>query len=268
MSSDDGNIFEDRTEESGDLIAASSALLTLLLSTCSVEKFMSELATLAADVVVPAASCGITARSNGHPVTVATSDPRAAQVDEVQYGENEGPCLETLNTGAVMDVPDLTAEARWPRYRPHALQQGVRSSLSIPLTVGETTVGALNLYGFTERAFAAAARAHLETFAGQATTALALLMRNIEQEERSGQLERALTSRSTIDQAIGVLMEQQHCTAEAAFQLLRTHSQNNNIKLRELAADIIERTAGRATTPGGRFATPVHAGKGSPRAGR
>ena len=207
---------------------------------------MSELATLAADVIVPPASCGITARTNGHPITVATSDLRASQVDEVQYGANEGPCLQALNTGAVIDVPDLREETRWPRYRPHALQHGVRSSLSIPITVGASTVGALNLYGFTERVFAAVARAHVETFAAQAATALALLMRNIEQEERSSQLERALTSRTTIDQAIGLVMGQQECTAEEAFQLLRAHSQNNNIKLRDVAAGIVERNAGRA----------------------
>ena len=255
MSNGDSNFDHESTSTSGDLLAASSALLTLLLSTSSVEGFMSELATLAADVIVPPASCGMTARTNGHPVTVATSDLRAAQVDEVQYGANEGPCLESLNTGAVIDVPDLLAETRWPRYRPHALQHGVRSSLSIPITVGETTLGAVNLYGDTERSFAAAARAHVETFAAQAATALALLMRSIEQEERSGQLERALTSRSTIDRAIGVLMCQQHCTAGEAFQLLRTHSQNNNIKLRDVAAGILERNTARAPS---REGTPAH----------
>ena len=246
MSNGDSNFDHESTSASGDIIAATSALLTLLLSTSSVEAFMSELATLAADVIVPPASCGITARTNGHATTVATSDIRASQVDEVQYGANEGPCLESLNTGAVIDVPDLLADTRWPHYRPHALQHGVRSSLSIPITVGETTLGALNLYGFTERAFPAAARAHVETFASQAATALALVMRNIEQEERSGQLERALTSRSTIDRAIGLLMGQQKCTPDEAFQLLRTHSQNNNIKLRDVAAGILERNTGPA----------------------
>ena len=52
---------------------------------------MSELATLAADVIVPPASCGITARTNGHPITVATQRPARSQVDEVQYGANKAP---------------------------------------------------------------------------------------------------------------------------------------------------------------------------------
>ena len=66
---------------------------------------MSELATLAADVIVPPGlCCGITAA--GRAATCVSMRPpgdrRAAQVDEVQYGANEGPCLEALNTGAVM----------------------------------------------------------------------------------------------------------------------------------------------------------------------
>jgi GAF domain-containing protein len=243
MSIGDSTHYPDEISLSRDPISASSALLTLLLSTSSVEGFMSELAGLAADVVVPAASCGITTRADGYPITVAFSDSRAAQVDEVQYGASEGPCLEAMNTGAVIDVPDLLGETRWPRYRPHALEHGVCSSLSIPLTADHTTAGALNLYGFAARAFPASARAQAEAFAGHAATALALLLRGIKQEERSGQLERALTSRSTIDQAIGVLIGQQHCTADEAFALLRAHSQNNNIKLRDVAAEIIARTS-------------------------
>lgn len=58
------------------------------------------------------------------------------------------------------------------------------------------------------------------------------------------QLEHALRSRSVIDQAIGVLMAQEKCTAEAAFDLLRRHSQNSNRKLRDVAADVITRLTG------------------------
>ena len=167
---------------------------------------MSELATLAADVIVPPASCGITACTNGHRSPWPRATCAAFEVDEVQYGANERPSsFQALNTGAVIDVPDLRERHAGRDTDRDALQHGVRSSLSIPITVGASTVGALNLYGFTERVFAAAARAHVETFAAQAATALALLMRNIEQEERSSQLERALTSRTTIDQAIGLL---------------------------------------------------------------
>lgn len=69
----------------------------------------------------------------------------------------------------------------------------------------------------------------------------------------SDELERALASRTTIDQAIGVLMAEQRCTADEAFDLLRSHSQNSNRKVRDLAADLIQGITG---TPGRRGPLP------------
>jgi AmiR/NasT family two-component response regulator len=73
-------------------------------------------------------------------------------------------------------------------------------------------------------------------------------MRFAKQAEVSEQLEQALSSRTVIDQAIGVIMGQQRCDAETAFALLRTHSQNNNLKLRDVAGDLITRLTGQAPT--------------------
>ena len=127
-----------------DLLTAFAALQSLLLDSPNLAGFLGDVARLAAGVV-PCASCGITVRRDGQPLTVASSDKWAEQVDEVQYGAGEGPCLDTLHTGAVIDVPDLAADGRWDGYRQHALEHGVRSSVSIPLAVGSATVGALNL---------------------------------------------------------------------------------------------------------------------------
>lgn len=236
-----------------DLVEAFGLLQSLLLAVQSVDDFLTEVAKLAAGVVQPPGSCGITVRRDGRPLTVASSDERAERLDEVQYSGGHGPCLDTLHTGAVIDVPDLAADGRWEGYRPHALKQGARSSVSIPLTVDGATVGALNLYGFRPHAFDAAARQHAETFASQAAAALTLLLRNAALAENSQQLERALTSRTVIDQALGILMAQQRCTADEAFALLRAHSQNNNRKLRDLAADLITRVSGRPPVPGRGF---------------
>jgi AmiR/NasT family two-component response regulator len=55
-----------------------------------------------------------------------------------------------------------------------------------------------------------------------------------------------LTSRSIIDQAIGILMAQQRCSAGAAFEILRSASQGRNTKLRTIAADIVRAVGGSA----------------------
>jgi len=237
----------------GDLVQALSALQSVMLSAQGVQGFLAELTKVAAGVADPVASCGLTVRRGGQPTTVASSDERAERIDEAQYSSGEGPCLETLETGAVRDVPDIAGETRWSDYRDRALELGVRSSLSIPLTSGGHNLGGLNLYGSRPNNFAGMVRQHAEIFAVQATTALLLVLRNADQTQQSAQLEQALSSRTVIDQAIGILMAQQQCTAEDAFALLRAHSQNNNRKLRDVASDLIGRVSGRPPSPGRRF---------------
>ena len=53
------------------------------------------------------------------------------------------------------------------------------------------------------------------------------------------QLRASLASRAVIDQAIGVIMAQQRCTATDAFAILRTASQNRNLKLRQVAEQLV-----------------------------
>jgi GAF domain-containing protein len=227
-----------------DLVSAFSRLQSLTLSTPRVGEFLSELAALAPQLGGPPMSASVTVRGEHDPFTVASSDEFANRVDEVQYDQGEGPCLEALRTGREIHVPELRADPRWPGYREHAVASGVRSSLSMPLTVGETTIGALNLYCTQPEAFDDRLRQGLGVFAAQAAAALAMVLRQARQDQVTTQLEKALASRTVIDQAMGILMAEQRCTADEAFALLRAHSQNTNRKLRDVAADIIERVSG------------------------
>lgn len=87
-------------EPADDDVAASIAeLQNLLLATSDIEDFLRELAALAARRVTSGSSCGITLQPNGRPLTVASSDTLADQVDEVQYSIGEGPCLHAMRSG-------------------------------------------------------------------------------------------------------------------------------------------------------------------------
>jgi GAF domain-containing protein len=234
---------------STELITVYGQLLNLLTDSPDLDEFLDQVVTLAARVVTPAAACGLTTRRDGQPFTVANSNDLANQVDEIQYGADEGPCLETLRSGQIVEVVDLSTDERWKRYRRHALTHGVVSSLSLPLAVDGETIGALNLYSTQVGAFIGSARAYAEAFASQCAAALTLILRHSAQSEIQQQLAAALASRSVIDQAIGVLMGQQRCTAAEAFELLRQASQHRNRKLRELAADLITNVTGQAPQP-------------------
>lgn len=245
------------TDSPPNMVETFGAVQSLLLNKRSIEGFLGELALLAAHIVEPPASVGITVSHEGQPVTVASSDDRATRVDEVQYEADDGPCLDSVRTGEVVSVPDQQRDQRWGTYAQQAREQGVCSSLSLPLMVDGATAGAMNIYVFDRPYAFDRRRQYAEVFAAQASTALTLVMRQAADRETSQQLETALTSRTAIDQALGILMAQQRCTADEAFDLLRRHSQNTNHKLRDVATELITRVSGQPPAEPRRFQHPT-----------
>lgn len=226
-----------------DLGGALSELVNLMLTTPSIEGFLGETARLAAGVA-DALDCGITLRRDQGPCTVASHGTLAAVVDEQQYGEGDGPCLQALRTGHVVEVVDVAQESRWGAYPALAMRHGVRSSLSLPLVVDGDPRGAVNLYAAVSHAFDAAARCRALAFSEQAAAALTVVSRQAQLTQLTEQLQAALASRSVIDQAIGIIVGRDRCSPDDAFALLRTTSQHQNRKLREIAADLVAATAG------------------------
>jgi GAF domain-containing protein len=231
------------------LSLAHAQLLHLLAEGPELEAFLTEAVRLAADSVPNAHACGMTLSRDLRAFTAAHSDSLAAQIDELQYGAHEGPCLDALHTGRLIEVDDLEKEQRWQRYRPHALEHGVAASLSHPLNVDGQTVAVLNLYARRPHAFTPADRQHAAILASQCAAALTVMLRQADQTLTQRQLAEAMHARSVIDQALGILMAQQRCTAEQAFDLLRAASSGRNRKLREIAADLIEKATGHPPQP-------------------
>ena len=72
-----------------------------------------------------------------------------------------------------------------------------------------------------------------------------MAVRIAERTAMSKHLQTALASRAVIDQALGIIMGQNRCTADKAFEVLRTASQNRNVKLRVIAAEMITAVSGQ-----------------------
>jgi len=222
------------------LSPALSELAGLLLSTESFTELVQEVAELAVRAVEPVVTCGITLAQADRVFTVAAADELANQLDEQQYELDTGPCLQALATGEVVDAPDLGVESRWDGYPTIAMGHGILSVYSVPLVVAGKPVGVLNLYAGTPNAFRVVDRQLAALVAGQAAIAVTAALRHYDEVTLSDHLRVALSSRSVIDQAIGIVMAQQRGTPARGFAALRTISQRRNIKLRVVAAELVE----------------------------
>jgi len=109
-------------------------------------------------------------------------------------------------------------------------------SMSVPMLASPPAIGALNLYTRAPGSLPDAHHDRASQFAAQAADAVALAVRLAELEDKTRHLETALRSRSTIDQAIGIVMAQTRLGAEHAFEVLRARSQTTDKKLRDIAA--------------------------------
>ena len=210
------------------------------------ETALAQVASFAAGVIPGADGAGLTLLERQRPDTMVASDDLIQAVDEVQYRVGEGPCLLAVKERAVQVSGSLSAEARWPRFGPQAGRLGVHSALSLPMILGPDTVGALNVYSRTFHAFDDRSIDIGRRFARAAavTASHALLLE--ESRRVSEQLERALSSRAVIDQAVGIVMSRAGTTAEDAFEQLRSLSQASNTKVVQVAQQLVDQAVARA----------------------
>ncbi|MEV4881147.1 GAF and ANTAR domain-containing protein [Streptomyces cyaneofuscatus] len=223
-------------------------LVSLLLDTDTLEDFLQALAEGALSNAPGADGCGITLERENRPLTVVSAGTSAPALDEAQYGQDDGPCLEALREGHEVDVADMRAETRWNGYPAFAVAAGTLSSLSLPIAAHSHTAGALNIYSPEVKGFEDADLGVLRDLAAQATGAIALAQRLSDAQTFTSDLHAALQSRTVIDQAIGIVMSQRRCSAEEALHTLRTASQHRNVKLRDLCAQLVGSVSGNPPT--------------------
>ncbi|MDP9070406.1 MAG: GAF and ANTAR domain-containing protein [Actinomycetota bacterium] len=207
-----------------------------LLGEDDVEATLKKVTTLAVETIDGCDHAGVSLVQGRRISTPAASDDVPGRVDAVQYETDQGPCLDAIREHETFKTDDLAKEDRWPKFSQRAAEEtGVASMLSFRLFAEGDTMGALNLYSKQRAAFDDEALAVGSVFATHAAVALA-------GAQHDEQMQKALQGRDVIGQAKGILMAQQHVSADEAFDILRRASQRMNIKLRELAERVASRT--------------------------
>lgn len=174
------------------------------------------------------------------PHVVDSSSQRAQRFDGLQVQAREGPCQSAWDAGEVVLTGKLPADERWPRLAALTGSDGPLSVLAVPVEVGGSTVGAINAYAAEADAFSELDPSLVAVAGFTAGQVLDRIVRVEVLEDRVRNLERALDTRPVIEQAKGVLLARHGYGPEEAFAALREQSQQHNIKLRELAARVVD----------------------------
>jgi len=228
-----------------DAIASLSELIRALAEDESVPETMQSILKLVLRSVPECHGASVMVLDGGgKPSTITATDEEAYELDRRQNALRDGPCLDAAHRQQVNRWNHREAQQRWPEFTRIATEMGLRSYLSAGLGWAGRPLGALNLSSRDSDGFSQLDEGILALFTSPAAAGIVVAGRYAEARDLAAQLEQALRSRAVIDQAIGIFMAESRCDADQAFSMLRRASNNRNMKLRDLAAEIVMRVGG------------------------
>jgi GAF domain-containing protein len=176
----------------------------------------------------------------GNLALVASSSQATRLLELFVLQNNEGPCLDCVRTGTAVTSGNLEDdEARWPLFVPAARHAGFHSVAALPMRLRDQTIGGLTLFMDTPHVVPPGDRRVAQALADVATIGI-LQQRSLHRSHvLSEQLQNALTSRIVIEQAKGVIAERNDMTMDDAFDALRRHSRDHNLKLTDVANAVV-----------------------------
>ncbi|MFE0256186.1 GAF and ANTAR domain-containing protein [Streptomyces sp. NPDC059010] len=222
-----GRFAQQMASMARDLLAQDSVAATLERITAS-----------ATELVEGCDAAGILVLHDSTVESLAPTHQLVIDSDQLQQRLGEGPCFDAARTAQgerVFRIADLTGlHQRWPSYAPQARTLGVGSMMGFLLFTDDEDLGALNLYSYKPGAFTPDSETAGWLLASHAAVAFS-------SARTHAQMEQAVATRHVIGEAMGILMGSRHVTEEQAFDVLRRYSQENNVKLREVARLVSER---------------------------
>ncbi len=164
------------------------------------------------------------------------------ELDSWQFEFSEGPCYDGVTHNALTVCGDLRNDPRYPDYGKRAAAAGILSQAGMRIFESKRTIGGLNIYSRSIGSLADVSYL-AELFSEHARTAVAYA-------SQIDNLREAMAGRQVIGQAIGIVMERFELPEDRAFAFLARLSSHRNVKLRQVARELVDETAGnRDGTP-------------------
>ncbi|GAA3194746.1 GAF and ANTAR domain-containing protein [Streptomyces virens] len=208
-----------------------------LLAENTLDATLQQISRSAVELVDGCDASGILVLRGNQVQSLAPTEQLVTDSDRLQESLREGPCFDAARpetTERVFRIPDFTEDPeRWTSFVPRCRELGVGSMMGFLLYTREEELGALNMYSRKPGAFSEDSETAGWLLASHAAVAFSTALTDAQMQE-------AISTRHMIGEAMGILMGRHHITEEQAFDILRTHSQRTNTKLREVARRVCE----------------------------
>lgn len=228
-----------------------ATMQTLLLESDDIQEFLQDFTDLLARQLSlggPDRWCAVSLLRDRKAATAASSSTEALALDELQNSFTDGPCMTAIREDTVIRAGDLRSDRRWPDYAAAAREQGVRAVLGLPFDLDDDAKAGLNVYSATPHDFDPGTIESIVLQVKQASSALRLAVRQTLHSDAARDLRAAMESRTVIDLAVGILMGRDRCGQAEAVELLKRASNHRNVKLRDLAAELVASVSSAPTT--------------------
>jgi len=146
----------------------------------------------------------------------------------------EGIAGKTALENRPLAVYDISKELEY-KYKDIAKKEGLKSLLSVPLSVKDRVIGVLNSYTSRPHKFTKEEIDILTTVANQA----AIVIENAELMVQTRVIQEELQTRKCVERAKGMLMKEQGLSEEDAFKKIQRQSMDTRRSIREIAEAII-----------------------------
>jgi hypothetical protein len=209
----------------------------------SSEALLRQAVELGRDVAPGTVGCSVTTLEGDRYTTPVFSDTLALDLDRAQYEAGDGPCMAAAREQRHQNFDALTDAGRFPGFSEAAVERGVRSSISLPLT-GPELPSAINLYGSSRYTFDAE---RPRAVAGLLARCVSALMSGPEQAARvveapvpASRVEAAQARAQLIADAETVLMARRSVSRSEALTMLIRRSRADGRSIFEIAHEVLE----------------------------
>jgi GAF domain-containing protein len=237
---------ERRSAEEEDLRESLEGLSRLAAGRLPLEDLLTQVATYAVQAIPGADGAGLTLLEEDRTDTIVATAPFVTEVDDIQYGMEQGPCISAAREGQTVMSGSLGGDPRWPRFGGRVARLGVHSVVSLPLITPDGVVGAMNVYAHDKNVFDDRAAELGQIFAAPAAIAVHNAHVLAQTRRLADKLQSALEVRGVIDRAVGIMMSRSGSTEHEALERLRSLSQHEHRKLADVASQVVEEAVARA----------------------